>query len=325
MVVLAVDDKPINNKVIELDVEEYCEDRGIDFEFHQVDSGAKALEFLKSWEVDIVFMDLMMPKMSGDEVTVKIREMENIVQPSIVMVTALNTPESVQKAKESWCDYFIAKPYCDKEIHNVLDMIVAQNKDEFIVPATIVEEEDELFIDFDDDFGDQFLDFDDEDSAIEDQKQMMANFNSSHKMVHANEFLALYPDIFDAVDDLEFLEGDVYNHIDHLDAENLSDEILSVLDVLSHYASFFIKFVEFQELSTAIELLMRVLNNTPVYGFDEKTRRFVADYLVAILNDLVVWKNHVFINQDAVDVFYINASLLNSCIQLEALLKKGKL
>jgi hypothetical protein len=37
---------------------------------------------------------------------------------------------------------------------------------------------------------------------------------------------------------------------------------------------------------------------------------------------MVAWKDHVFVEQDAVDVFYINASLLNSCIQLEALLKK---
>ena len=46
----------------------------------------------------------------------------------------------------------------------------------------------------------------------------------------------------------------------------------------------------------------------------------IIEFLRAIFSDLSQWKEHVFITQDAVDVFYINASVINSYVQLKGLL-----
>jgi CheY-like chemotaxis protein len=328
MNILAVDDKPINNNVIELDLEEYFEDRDLEFEFTSTDGGEKAIELIKSNNFDIIFMDYMMPGMDGIETISHIRAMgSDIKQPHIVMVTALNTTESIASAKEAGADLYIAKPYCNKEIADAIEAFRAKGttsneplKEEFIVEPSDLDGDDD-FIDFDDDFGDEFMDFDDEDSEIEDHKGMMNEFNKSHKQIPASEFLLDYPDIDEQVEELEFIEGAVYEHIDTLNENNLSSELVYVLDTLDQYSRFFNIFTEFQELSTAMTLLMRVLNNTEFYMLDPKHKKFIAEYLIAILNDLVEWKNHVFVDQDAIDVFYINASLLNSCIQLEAMIK----
>ena len=69
--------------------------------------------------------------------------------------------------------------------------------------------------------------------------------------------------------------------------------------------------------------------NAPVRFFNEELHSLIDDLKDTIeanehlgfLNDLRDWKDHVFIEQDAVDVFYINASALNSCIQLESYIK----
>ena len=47
MKILAVDDKPINNKVIELDIEEYLENQGIDnYTFIEKSNGQEALKII---------------------------------------------------------------------------------------------------------------------------------------------------------------------------------------------------------------------------------------------------------------------------------------
>lgn len=49
----------------------------------------------------------------------------------------------------------------------------------------------------------------------------------------------------------------------------------------------------------------------------------IANFLKAILDDLIDWQHHVFIEQDTLDVFYINASVLSSCMQLELIIKNA--
>ena len=323
MIILGVDDKPINNQVIALDLEEYFEEKGVEFNFLDLDNGEKCLDYVNKNPVDVIFMDYMMPNLSGIEVIEKIRSMR-IPQPKIVMVTALNSQDHIIDSFRAGANLFIAKPYCNREIANAMDMIMYNSVTNIVVQPSDLLDNDE-FMDFDDDFGDQFVDFDEE-SEIENQKDMMKNFNESHKMISANDFFEDYNglEIHDFVDDLNFIENSIYACIDELDGDNLSMKLLDVLDALGLYARFFNNFSEFMEISVALQLLQRVLNNTPFYELEPKKRTFVSKYIVAILNDLVDWKNHVFIDKDAVDVFYINASLLNSCIQLESMLKTKK-
>ncbi|MFR7871972.1 MAG: response regulator transcription factor, partial [Fenollaria timonensis] len=61
MILIVEDDKDINNLIKEL-----LSERG--FETHQVFDGAEAVDYLKNNEVDLMLLDLMMPKLMGEDV-----------------------------------------------------------------------------------------------------------------------------------------------------------------------------------------------------------------------------------------------------------------
>ena len=70
----------------------------------------EALEKLFGNQIDLVLLDIMMPKMSGLEVLEKLRADEKTKAIPVVMVTALKETEDKVKALETGCDDFISKP-----------------------------------------------------------------------------------------------------------------------------------------------------------------------------------------------------------------------
>ena len=55
---------------------------------------------------------------------------------------------------------------------------------------------------------------------------------------------------------------------------------------------------------------------------EEDDKELLGIYIKSIIMDLLDWKEHVFIKHDAGDVFYANASLLNSYIEVKKLLQE---
>jgi PAS domain S-box-containing protein len=75
--------------------------------------GADALEKFKAGTYDIVFMDMMMPKMDGYEASRKLREYEaekKLPRARLVALTAMATSGDVEKAIKAGCDDYLAKP-----------------------------------------------------------------------------------------------------------------------------------------------------------------------------------------------------------------------
>ena len=92
-----------------------------------VDDGEKALQaFVKAHEehhpFDVLFLDIMMPQMSGHHVLRAVREYENshaIPAESavkVIMTTALNDAENVVGAFKSGCEAYIAKPISKRQV-----------------------------------------------------------------------------------------------------------------------------------------------------------------------------------------------------------------
>ena len=103
-VILIVDDQPQNIELLEA----YLVGQG--YEIVKAASGLEALEKLKFNQIDLVLLDIMMPKMSGLEVLEKLRADEKTRAIPVVMVTALKETEDKVKALEAGCDDFISKP-----------------------------------------------------------------------------------------------------------------------------------------------------------------------------------------------------------------------
>jgi CheY-like chemotaxis protein len=73
------------------------------------ESGWAALRKLKANPPDVVLLDVMMPDMTGYEVTERIRENQNLAQIPIVLVTAYSDV-SVDEALSMGANDFIRKP-----------------------------------------------------------------------------------------------------------------------------------------------------------------------------------------------------------------------
>ncbi len=86
------------------------ESLGVD-EIIEVRDGVEAIEALKTFDAELVVMDWMMTGMNGIECTRRIRASRapNSDVP-IVMVTARDAAEDIQKALEAGANAYISKP-----------------------------------------------------------------------------------------------------------------------------------------------------------------------------------------------------------------------
>ncbi|WP_313894022.1 ATP-binding protein [Psychrobacillus sp.] len=102
--ILVVDDDPINLQVINsiLSSDHY--------EILTVTSGEKALVALHAKEWDLVISDVMMPQMSGYELTQKIRKIFSMTELPVLLLTARSQSTDIEKGFLSGANDYVTKP-----------------------------------------------------------------------------------------------------------------------------------------------------------------------------------------------------------------------
>ena len=108
---LVVDDDPINLRVLvnQLLLQHYT--------IHQAASGMEALALLeKGPKPDLILLDVMMPRMSGYEVTQKIRETQPADELPIILLTAKNQVNDLIVGLESGANDYLTKPIAKNEL-----------------------------------------------------------------------------------------------------------------------------------------------------------------------------------------------------------------
>jgi CheY-like chemotaxis protein len=93
---------------------------GFGFSCKEVESGREALECLDEFCPDVVMTDLRMPGMSGIELIRRLRQTESTRRISIIAVSASVFEQTRREALEAGADGFLAKPYMDLELQDVL-------------------------------------------------------------------------------------------------------------------------------------------------------------------------------------------------------------
>ncbi|WP_438347938.1 ATP-binding protein [Paenibacillus sp. FA6] len=102
--ILVVDDDPINLQVINsiLSSDHY--------DIVTVTSGEKALATLHEKEWDLVISDVMMPQMSGYELTQMIRQRFSITELPVLLLTARSQPADIENGFLSGANDYVTKP-----------------------------------------------------------------------------------------------------------------------------------------------------------------------------------------------------------------------
>ena len=106
------------------------EDQTKEFQVIGAESGKQCLELLQNNSIpDLIFLDIMMPEMSGWETYEKIKEHDAWRKIPVVFLTA-RTDNTAKKAGTLLGDDFIEKPFDIKDIKNRINKLLG-NKQSF--------------------------------------------------------------------------------------------------------------------------------------------------------------------------------------------------
>lgn len=83
---------------------------------YQAANGLEALEFIEMEMPDLFVVDVMMPGMSGIELTQALRAAPKTAQHPIIMVSARTDKDSVNAGLSSGANLYLSKPVSSKEL-----------------------------------------------------------------------------------------------------------------------------------------------------------------------------------------------------------------
>jgi two-component system alkaline phosphatase synthesis response regulator PhoP len=110
---LIVDDEPHIRLLLEQTLEE-LEDEGV--ELLSAENGEEALETIKEEKPNLVFLDVMMPKMNGFDVCHAVKNELKLTDVYIIMLTAKGQEFDKQKGSEVGADIYMTKPFDPDEV-----------------------------------------------------------------------------------------------------------------------------------------------------------------------------------------------------------------
>lgn len=113
--ILIVDDEAHIRMLIEQTLEDLEED-GV--EFLTAENGEIALEIIQRENPQLVFLDVMMPKMNGMDVCKKVKKELGLHNVYIALLTAKGQELDRQKGQEVGADIYMTKPFDPEVILN---------------------------------------------------------------------------------------------------------------------------------------------------------------------------------------------------------------
>ena len=106
--ILIVDDEPHLRTLIHQTLEE-LEDEGV--ELLMASNGEEALATIESARPALVFLDVMMPKLSGFDVCSRAKQTLGLTDVYIVLLTAKGQEMDWQRGQEVGADLYMTKPF----------------------------------------------------------------------------------------------------------------------------------------------------------------------------------------------------------------------
>ncbi len=118
--ILIADDNDANRELLEA----YLVD--IPCQIDTSADGQETLDKVKTFQPDLVLLDVMMPKLSGFEVCKQLKDDPQTKRVMILMVTALNEQGDIERAVNAGTDDFLTKPIIKiellKRVENMLKL-----------------------------------------------------------------------------------------------------------------------------------------------------------------------------------------------------------
>ena len=100
-------------------VREYLTEQG--FHVFEAEDGVEALEVFEKESIDLILLDIMMPRKNGFEVLEEVRKTSKV---PILMLTALHDEETQVRTFELLVDGFIQKPFSLIVLHKQIEAVL---------------------------------------------------------------------------------------------------------------------------------------------------------------------------------------------------------
>lgn len=107
--ILIVEDTEVNLQILTFLLED-------DYRVRIARSGKEALALLKKVEIDLIFMDIVMPEMDGYEVCSILKSQPKTAHIPVLFITAKTDEESIAKAYDVGGVDYVTKPFKPKEL-----------------------------------------------------------------------------------------------------------------------------------------------------------------------------------------------------------------
>jgi len=172
--------------------------------------------------------------------------------------------------------------------------------------------------DFFDD-GDDFFDFDSEDIDKEIDKMHFEEHEkiSAHEFMQSDSFGA--DNIADIADIIEAFQ-DQSSNFDHVDAHYIEEFEV----IVSRFETIFTLSYEFRNIGYALNTLYAKILAYDTTHLKEEQKELLKLLLDSIITDLAKFHSEVLAEQTAVDIHYLDASLLANIAQIEIILDQIK-
>lgn len=108
--ILVVDDEPFICRSLTFVL------RKENYEVFEARNGEEGLAAIKKHRPDLVFLDVMMPKINGFQVTEQVRQDPNLAGVRIVLLTAKGQESDREVGKNAGADDYMTKPFSPTKI-----------------------------------------------------------------------------------------------------------------------------------------------------------------------------------------------------------------
>ena len=120
--ILVVDDEPALTRMVKLNLE-----RTGSYEVRTENQGSMAVQAAREFKPDLIFLDVMMPDMSGDEVSAQLKEDEELSQVKFVFMTAIVTKDETEDMGSNiGGNEFLAKPVKTDELIATIERVLGE-------------------------------------------------------------------------------------------------------------------------------------------------------------------------------------------------------
>ncbi len=119
--ILAVDDNSISLAMIEQELKDK-------YQVIPVNSGVRALQYLKKERPDLILLDIQMALKDGIETLREIREMEEYKELPVIMLTSQGEKEMILESSKLGVFDYVLKPFKKQDIQDRIEKALVKSR-----------------------------------------------------------------------------------------------------------------------------------------------------------------------------------------------------